>query len=841
MKERLTVLGQKLAPLHRLKKQKKPHGKAYHDTIAFLNKYSLIFHFLLACVLVYVIETISRRNFAEAAAFTGRHTIAYLYNALIVFATLSPVYLTKFRAQLRMLISGVWIFLGTVNGLILSNRVTPFSYTDLKCINDLLAMQNTTYFTAKEGTIAVAAIALFLLFLLFLFVKGPRYQGKRHRILTPVSVAALLLVGLPVTTQAAQNSNIVASYFANIAQGYSDYGFVYGFSTSVVGRGMGKPADYSEETVSAITTLVDSASRTTHMTAEKQPNIICVLLESFVDPYDIDFLSMSEDPVPNFHELERDFSSGYLKVPVVGAGTANTEFEILSGMSMRYFGTGEYPYKTILKQTDCESIASDLSKIGYGTHVVHNNTATFYSRNNAFSMMGFDSFTSKELMNITQYTPTGSWPTDDVLVSETIKSMDSTEGPDFVYTITVEGHGDYPKEKVLTDPAIRVTGAADEASGNQWEYYVNMLHEVDDFIGDLVKAANRRGEDTIIVFFGDHLPTLGLSDENMKSGDIFQTKYITWNNMGLAKEDADLTAYQLLAHITDQAGIHEGTIFRYHQTQAESETYLSGLETLQYDLLYGKRYAYGGEDLYPASELMMDVEDVTISSARKNRDGQTVSVYGSGFTKNTKVFVNGNRISTQYVTRSLIRIDAAQVTDGDILTVNILGSKGILLRAGIGEVIYEDPDVFRDTEEPSEDQAAPSAGFHSEPLTGEQTDAAPDGHSDRRTDTGSGGAPDGHSDRRTDTGSDPANGAPDRISDSSDSADQHSDSTAGPGSDSSGGTADRTSDSTGFGSDPADQHSGSQTDTGSDSSGGTAGSRPYALTDEQTGDSEMME
>ena len=435
--------------------------------------------------------------------------------------------------------------------------------------------------------------------------------------------------------------------------------------------------------------------------------------------------------------------------------------------------------------------------------------------------------------------------------------MDSTEGPDFVYTITVEGHGDYPKEKVLTDPAIRVTGAADEASGNQWEYYVNMLHEVDDFIGDLVKAANRRGEDTIIVFFGDHLPTLGLSDENMKSGDIFQTKYITWNNMGLAKEDADLTAYQLLAHITDQAGIHEGTIFRYHQTQAESETYLSGLETLQYDLLYGKRYAYGGEDLYPASELMMDVEDVTISSARKNRDGQTVSVYGSGFTKNTKVFVNGNRISTQYVTRSLIRIDAAQVTDGDILTVNILGSKGILLRAGIGEVIYEDPDVFRDTEEPSEDQAAPSAGFHSEPLTGEQTDAAPDGHSDRRTDTGSGGAPDGHSDRRTDTGSggapdghsdrrtdtgsDPANGAPDRISDSSDSADQHSDSTAGPGSDSSGGTADRTSDSTGFGSDPADQHSGSQTDTGSDSSGGTAGSRPYALTDEQTGDSEMME
>ena len=74
-------------------------------------------------------------------------------------------------------------------------------------------------------------------------------------------------------------------------------------------------------------------------------------------------------------------------------------------MSMQYFGTGEYPYKTILKQTDCESIASDLSKIGYGTHVVHNNGGNFYSRANAFSMMGFDSFTSKELMAIREYTP----------------------------------------------------------------------------------------------------------------------------------------------------------------------------------------------------------------------------------------------------------------------------------------------------------------------------------------------------------------------------------------------------------------------------------------------------
>lgn len=710
MKEKFVFLKQKLmltlSKLQVIKErvktllpEKKPHSEKYYKRIAFLNKYSLIFHFILACFLIFVIELISRRNLISAITFLHNHTLAFLYNALIIFASLTLVYLTKYRAQLRLLISGLWIFLGTVNGLILSNRVTPFSYTDLKCISDLFQMQNTTYFTATEATIVVSVVVSFFVFLGLFFAKGPKYQGKRHAVLVPLSILAFVFVGIPVTTQAAQSSNILASYFSNIAQGYSDYGFVYGFSTSVVGRGMDKPTDYSEETIEAIETLVNSASDETTVGTGTQPNIICVLLESFSDPYEVNFLNMSEDPIPNFHYLEENFSTGYLTVPVVGAGTANTEFEVLTGMSMQYFGTGEYPYKTILKQTDCESIASDLSRIGYGTHVVHNNTATFYSRNNAFSMMGFDSFTSKELMNITDFTPTGSWPTDDVLVGETIKAMDATEGQsDFVYTITVEGHGDYPTEKVLENPAVTVSGASDEASNNQWEYYVNMIHEVDDFIGDLITAVNARGEDTIIVFFGDHLPTMGLADEDMKSGSIFKTKYITWNNMGLAKQDADLTSYQLLAQVTGQVGIHEGTILRYHQTQANSETYLSGLENLQYDLLYGKRYAYNGEDLYPATDLVMDVEDVTISSVRKNTYSDTLTVYGSNFTKNTKIFVNGTKVSTKYLTPTMISTAISNVKDGDVITVNILGSKSILLRAGVGEVVYEEPDIIPDTE-----------------------------------------------------------------------------------------------------------------------------------------------
>ena len=691
--------------------KKKPHSENYYKRIAFLNKYSLVFHFILACVLTFIVEVISRRDVLSAFSFIENHTWAYLYNAFIVFASLSLVYLFRCRAQLRLLISGLWIFLGTVNGLILSNRVTPFSYTDFKMLPDLFAMQNTNYFTAEEATIVVSVIAAFIIFLVLFFLKGPKYQGKRHNIAGSIAIAALLLIGIPITTQAAQSSNIVASYFANIAQGYADYGFVYGFSTSVVGRGMSKPDDYTKETIDTIEAQVAASKEKTTVTAENEPNIICILLESFIDPYEVNFLQMSEDPIPTFHSLEQNFSTGYLTVPVVGAGTANTEFEVLTGMNIQYFGTGEYPYKTVLKSADCpsvESIASDLSSIGYGTHVVHNNTATFYSRNNAFSKMGFDTFTSKELMNITEYTPSGSWPTDKVLVNETVKAMDATEGQsDFVYTITVGSHGDYPTEKIIENPEIQVTGAATEESNNQWEYYVNMIHNTDNFIAELIDAVNRRGEDTIIVMFGDHLPTMGLEDSDMKSGDIFKTKYATWNNFGLPKEDADLTAYQLLAHITDQVGIHEGTIFNYTQTQSDSSTYKNGLENLQYDLLYGDRYAYNGTDPYPASDLVMDVEDVVIKSVRRNSINHTLAVYGSNFTKNAKIFVNGEKVSTTYLTSGIITTSLDNVQDGDVITVAITGSQGIILREGTSEIVYEDPDVAAtETEEPTENSEA---------------------------------------------------------------------------------------------------------------------------------------
>ena len=680
-------------------KVEKQHSEEYLRRIAFFNKYSLLFHALLSCGIVFVVEILSRRDFLSACSFVGGHTGAFLFNAFIVFASLSLVYLFRRRAFFRIIISGFWIILGIINGCILSNRVTPFGFTDLKCINDLFAMNNTNYFTAEEATIVVIGLGLFALFCAVLFIKGPRYQGRIHKIVVLASIVSVMFIGLPVTTSAAQNANVVASYFSNIAQGYENYGFIYGFSSSVVDRGMSKPDDYTEEHVAEITDKAESTKQETTVTKDDAPNIICVLLESFCDPDEIKFLHYNDDPIPTFHKLEENYSTGYLTVPVVGAGTANSEFEVLTGMSMQYFGTGEYPYKTILKKTDCESTAADLASIGYGTHAVHNNGGNFYSRVNAFSMMGFDTFTSKELMNIQTYTPNGSWATDDILVDETIKTLDSTPNqPDFTYTITVGTHGDYPKEQVIENPKYTANGAFDEETRNQWTYYINQLNEVDTFMADLIDKVSKRDENTVIVFFGDHLPTMGLQDSDMRSGDIYKTKYVTWNNMGLEKQDADLYAYQLMASITNSVGIHEGTILNYHQTQMNSSDYLDGLENLQYDILYGDRYCYNGEDKYPATDIVMGIDPVTVDSATNSIGDSEVIIRGSNFTKWSKVFVNGSKVNTIFSGPSCLIISKDAISDGDTLQVNQMGSNNTVFRSS-NTLTYSDSDVV-DTQAP---------------------------------------------------------------------------------------------------------------------------------------------
>lgn len=678
-------------------KHEKQHSEQYYKVIDVLNNYSFIWHGLLSMFVVFLTELASRWSIVSAFSFIAKTPLVFFYNSFIVFASLTLVYLFRRRAFARIIICSFWIILGIINGIVLSNRVTPFGFADLTVISDLLTILDTYISPLMMVLIIVASLA-FIFVCALIYVHGPVFQGKQKRIISSLSILAVIFIAIPATTTVAQEKNIVASYFTNIAQGYKDYGFVYSFSSGFVNWGMKKPNNYDEAIVDALMQAVESEKPVTTVTTENGPNIITVLLESFVDPNEFNFMTYSQDPTPFFHYLEDNFTSGYVIQPVVGAGTANAEFEILTGMRLHYFGTGEYPYKTVLKEVEnCESIASYLKSIGYGTHAVHNNGGNFYSRVNAFSMMGFDTFTSKELMNITEFTPNEGWAEDSILAEETMKTLTSTPGPDLTYVITVGQHGVYPEEAVIENPYCEIYGLATTEETNAWTYYMHQANKTDRFMQELVTYLEQLEEDTIVVFWGDHLPTMGLEDADMVSGDIYKTKYVTWNNFGLEENDKDLYAYQLMADIFDQVGIHEGTMMAYHQTQKDNpnhQAYLDGIEQLQYDILYGERYCYDGDiNKYPATDIIMGIDDVIISEMYPHTDEEGndwIVLKGESFTQWSRVYVNGDKITTTYVSGNELWVDADDIDDGDKVVVNQNGSKSTVFRSS-NEFTYVAP------------------------------------------------------------------------------------------------------------------------------------------------------
>ena len=662
------------------------HSEQFNKIIQILNRYSFFFDALLAMFVVFLVELASRWDILESFEFIIKTPLVYFYNSFIVFASLTLVYLFKRRAFVRVIISSVWVILGIINGIVLSNRVTPFGFADFTVISDLFTMLDT-YIKPPMMVLIILATLVFIFLCSLLYIHGPVYKGKPKRLVSLASILAIVFIAIPATTAMAQEKNVVASYFTNIAQGYKDYGFVYSFSSGLVNWGMDKPDNYDQSVIDALLAAVESEKAVTTLTPENGPNIITVLLESFVDPNEFNFMTYSKDPTPFFHYLEENFSSGYLTMPVVGAGTANAEFEILTGMKLQYFGTGEYPYKTVLKEVqDCESIASVLKKIGYNTHAVHNNGGNFYSRVNAFSMMGFDSFTSKELMNITEFTPNEGWAEDSILATETMKTLTSTIGPDLTYVITVGQHGVYPEYPVIDEPYCEIYGLETEEELNAWTYYMHQANKTDQFMQELCTALEALEEDTIVVFWGDHLPTMGLENEDMVSGDIYKTKYVTWNNFGLEEQDKDMYAYQLMADIFNQVGFHDGTLFSYHQTQSDNtdfQAYIDGIEQLQYDILYGKRYCYKGEfNKYPATDIVMGIDDVIIQDVYPHDTiEEGIVLKGKGFTQWSRVYVNGEKVSTTYISGNELVIKGSKLKDGDILVVNQNGSKNTIFRS----------------------------------------------------------------------------------------------------------------------------------------------------------------
>jgi phosphoglycerol transferase MdoB-like AlkP superfamily enzyme len=339
------------------------------DPLSVSNKRLTILRIgLYSLLLGVVLEILHRQSLTGVFAFALSKPMVFAYNILIIFATLSASLFFKRKYFMFGMVTFGWFVLGVCNFIIQFYRRTPLTSDDFLMITSLFNIISI-YLNPLQISLIVLAVGISLLIIVRSWMRSVKLNVVFRQGVVTMAIALLLLNVMPNVSSsihAFQNTN------GNLVEIYDEFGFVYSFVNSIMNKGIEEPEVYSEQSIESI---IKYLTKDSHDAIKA--NIIFVQLESFFDVTRLSGVSFSANPIPNFTALKQSYSSGLLAVPTLGGGTANTEFEVITGMSLDFFGTGEYPYKGVLLEQTAESMAYNLKKIGYRTSILHNNSGIF--------------------------------------------------------------------------------------------------------------------------------------------------------------------------------------------------------------------------------------------------------------------------------------------------------------------------------------------------------------------------------------------------------------------------------------------------------------------------------
>ena len=380
---------------------------------------------------------------------------------------------------------------------------------------------------------------------------------------TPQAVEGLLgRFGMSSFDSALQSSN------------YSANGFVGAFTLNVLNMRIMPPAGYSQEEMEQL--LENYVPRSAD---PESPlfDVVVVLSESFFDPRTLPGVTFSQNPLVNYDRLleDPDCWSGMLYTTAVGGGTVRPEFALLTGLTTDYLPNVTTPYWYVTGELT--SYVSHYRQAGYTTLALHPYDTKFYSRSSAYPLLGFDAFYGQDEIGALAEL---SWKRNyisDQTVSQAIQTLaDGSQEPVFLFAITMENHQPY----AALDPSeisIQVEAPAlSQESLTALTTYTQGLYDADRMLGELAAWIDSRERPTVLLFFGDHLPTLGANhlayNESgfVNTGDgftpeeldkLYSTPFLLYSNRELSpglltgQRDNQISDYNLLNSILRSTGM----------------------------------------------------------------------------------------------------------------------------------------------------------------------------------------------------------------------------------------------------------------------------------------------
>ena len=358
-------------------------------------------------------------------------------------------------------------------------------------------------------------------------------RSKVHFVGVPV-LAALLVVFVTNTTVRGCYEplfGIVVNEETDQDYIYDNYGFLTGFALNFGTVDTLMPQDYSEEVMAEMFAPF-VPTREENTSDFENPDVIVVLSEAFWDPTKLEGVTFSDDPLKNYRAIAAEHPSGEMVSCTFGGGTIRPEFEIQSGMSTSTLPSGNMPYQQYLKEKTF-SYAQLFKSLGYDTLGVHTYQKTFYERDRAYPLMGYDDFLGENDMHAELHWNSGPYITDQTIAEEIIYQLEQPHETGLYLTaITMENHSLYTDKFDSSDWDIKVSGDnLSEQEVISLQNYAKGVSDSDAALGMLYDYIMQREKPTVLLWYGDHLPTLGDNFTPYTStGTIHADKAAEWTD-----------------------------------------------------------------------------------------------------------------------------------------------------------------------------------------------------------------------------------------------------------------------------------------------------------------------
>lgn len=577
-------------------------------------------------------EFVSRTGILSTFIWISTHLLQFLNATVFIILTFIILFLIIRKLHIAFLINSIiFISFAEINFLKTAIRNEPLFPWDFKILNEAISTALFVKFPVSKEIV----ISLILLLVIFIVMKS-----LNKKISLKLNINVFICFALSIITFAIgvlfsktfflsndylNKHSIEENQWSQI-DGYRENGFISSFMMNLAYINVKKPEDYNKKNIQSIVSQIKKTDN-----SNDKPNIILILNESFSDISLMKNVDFKDEIMPTINYLKENYISGYALTPQFGGGTCNSEFEVLTGFTMANLPLGSTPYQQyILKPTP--SYVSYLKDIGYSTIAIHSFGRNFWNRDSVFKNIGFDIFFAED--NFINPEMKRGYISDLEVSKEIIKQYEenkSTNKPFFNFSITMQNHASYGENNYPADYRVNLdTTSVDIATKNSLITYATGIRDADASLKYLMDYFSKVNEKTVIVFFGDHLAELGDSinsyikleyedaqkskQENIRR--LYSPPFVVWNNYNnLHLPSENLSMYQLLPFVTKELNLPKPLFFDYLSEQAnyfkgfaqnvylnnlgnpvetisdEAMSYFDIQKLLQYDLMFGNKYA----------------------------------------------------------------------------------------------------------------------------------------------------------------------------------------------------------------------------------------------------------